>query len=279
MNGNTNHRKIYVVLIICIGTIISVWLLKQTPEKMVVTENKQENLSDDLSTRPYIETEEGDLWKNILTKVDTKNESVVNITNTNENVFDETSLTAQISRDFFSQYLIAKEGGRTLTEEELSTIVDNVASSPQYNDSLGAVYVTANLKVKELSGALDIQEYSKVVNLILKKRSEEIRDNPVEVLAEAISKNDETILKKLDPAILSGRNTISDLLKVDVPKGAVGAHLTLLNATSNVLKNLEDARQIFVDPIKGFAGMSKFSKNMTAFRTATQNINLNFSTN
>lgn len=268
MSPSTNHKKIYSVLILCIGVIGSVWLFSQTPN---ISEIKNAgNNTPDISVRPYInlEEEKNDSWKKILLNIDQKNQGVTDLTKTNKSTFDETLLTAQLSRDFMSQYLLLKRGGRDLTKEDIDNIVTNITSSPQYIESSGPVYISKNLKITSQTDKDTVQKYKSEITAVLTKRTKEIKYNPITIVTTAITEKNELVLKQLDPIILTTKSTVTDLLNIEVPADAVGVHLDLLNGSSNILNDLEGMRVSFTDPIRSFVVLNQYSTHITNIQTA-----------
>ena len=271
-----NHRnKIYVVLVLCIGIVTSVWLSQRKPEGAVLAKQN----TNVVSVKSLIDVGENtnDDWKKILVNISPSNQKVVNLTANNAtSTFDETTLTAQMSRDFMAQYLAMKKGGKTLTTAEINQIANNVMSSPQYTRDTGPVYVSANLHINTKTDKETIKKYKEVLNLSLKNRSTQVGENPAVIINTAMSQQNDNILKRLDPVIVVGKSMVSDLLNMEIPANAVTMHLALLNAFSNILSNLEDMREISTDPVRAFAGMSKYSQHILELQTALRNVDVYF---
>lgn len=60
---------------------------------------------------------------------------------------------------------------------------------------------------------------------------------------------------------------------MEVPEGAIGFHLNLLNTTSNSLSDLEAMRVAISDPVKVFSVVGNYSQNMINFGNAVINMN------
>ena len=267
-------NKIITILIVCAGIVISIWLLQKNTRSISTVQNTNSIYSD---TDQNTETTENTDWKNILVTVDEKNQNSTIISNQDEaETFDETTLTAKIAKDFFSQYLMLKKGGQTITPDEINRIAQNTLLLPEYTKSTGAVYLSTNLHINTEINTESLRTYRDTLNKNLKNRLGTIqtKEDPMTILIKAVKTDDEKEISKLDPIILAGKGIISDLLNMEVPKEVVTLHLFLLNASSNLLSNLEQMRVTLTDPVRSFAGANHYSKHITEFQTAITNLNL-----
>lgn len=264
-------NKILTVFIVCLGIVTSIWLFQRVPKaKSVVVKSTDKNT---VETYKYIESTTTD-WKNILTSIDPKTQNTVeDLTKKNESVFDETTLTARIARDSFSQYLLAVKNGKTIDSTEAEKIAKNTLSTPEYNKTSGPVYVAINLHIIQKNDADTLKKYKEAVNLSLKNRSSQIKDNPVTVLDDAIKTNNNTTLLKIDPVIVVGKGFVSDFLNMEVPSDAVTLHLAILNSLSNILFDVEAMRVVFDDPVRALNGISRYNKDLLNFQNSLININ------
>ncbi len=267
-------KKIFIYVILSIAVITSVWLLtrKVDTAEQALAQIKANAVVAEVA-QPIKSNED---WKKILTSVSTSTRTVVNLTKTS--VSDPTSLTAQMSKDFMSQYLLLKKGGRAVSLEEAQQIAANVLSVPEYTNSTGAIYVPSNLHITQKTDKETIITYKTTVNYILKNRSLQIKENPVTIVASAVKSESTTEIAKLDPIILTAKAMITELLSVEVPSDAVKTHLELINSISSLEANIEAMRESLNDPVKAMSGISSYNQNLFNFTTALKNINLYFMT-
>jgi len=266
-------NKIITALVLCVGIVTSIWLLQREPENVAAIKNDSVTA---VANQNDLKNEVGVDWKGTLESVGrSPAENPENIAaDNNSDSFEETTLTAQMSRDFFSQYLMLKKGGQPITPLEINKIVENTLSSPEYTKAVGAMYLTSNLRINQNSNTENLIKYRDLLSKSLKDRLGEIqtKEDPMTILVTAVKKDDEKEIAKLDPIILAGKGIISDLLEMEVPKEAVIMHLSLLNASSNLLLNLEQMRVTLTDPIRSFAGANQYPQHMTEFQTALANL-------
>lgn len=258
-------------MILCLAIVISSWLLlRQAPESSAIA--SKSSVSSVKTNSNTAAATNGD-WKKLLTTVSSANDTYLNLTQGNTETPDDTTLTAQMSRDFMSQYLLMKQGGRTLTQDDINTIVNNVLASPQYTKTTGAVYIASNLNVVDRSDTDTYKKYRNAFNLSLKNRSAQVSGDPITIMQTAVLNEDPSEMAKLDPIIAVNKAIIGDFLTMEVPKDAVTFHLAILNSFSNILANLQAMRISMDDPIRGLVESSSFNKNMQSFVTNLGNMN------
>ena len=267
MPSEQNRNKIYTVLVLCIGIIVSVWLIQKKPANALV----QKNTSDTITVGGNdIQGEATTDWKNILTTVHASTTSVTG--GTFANTFDGNTITAQLAKDFFSQYLITVKDGQPLTSAKAEEISTSVLSVPDYTQAKAVVYVPANIRINKKTDAETVKLYHEKLNSILKASSERIQGDPIAILTSALQNQDEKALAKLDPFITIGRNLIKNLLILEVPANIVGAHVLLLNTFSSVLADVEAMRLSFDDPVKALPALGKYQEHMANLQVVLRDI-------
>ena len=267
-------NKILVVFIFCIAVVLSTWLLFRNSKDYTFIAKPSVTATGGVTARPYIETSENDDWKKMLSKIEPENQAYVDLTANKSTDFDETTITAQVAKDYFSQYLLAKQGGKELTQQDIEKIAQNISSTPQYLKSDGAVYISANLHTVPQNDLTALKKYKNDFNLSSNKWSSQIKDNPLVIVSTALQSDNQKELEKLDPLITIAKGFISDFLKMEVPPSAVSVHLAMLNSFSDLLSDLEAMRVVFEDPIRAAGALGQYGNHMTQFNTALQNMNM-----
>jgi hypothetical protein len=270
-------NKILTILIICMGVVISVWLFQRKPEKVLV---KKEN-TPDLNSYIDINTEASDSWKDILGSVTsngTKDSSIIDLTHKSSEVAspNDTTLTAQMAKDFFGRYLNTANGG-SVTATDANKIANDTLLSPSYSKISGAVYYAFNLHINQDLSQNSINEYKNSLIKSIAQRLQYEKDNPINLIGDAMQDNNPKILAKLVPMIAAREAIIADLLKMNIPSDAVSYHLALLNAYSNFNADLSGFKTIFDDPVKGIIAINQYQKDINSLKTALDNINIYFS--
>ncbi|MBI4155926.1 MAG: hypothetical protein HY507_01700 [Candidatus Zambryskibacteria bacterium] len=267
-------NKTLTVLIICFGVVISIFLFERNPNR---PSSAPQNTNGLTAINPAENVSRRNLdnldWKKILVDMGPGNQIVTNAILSDES-FDQTTLTAQMAKDFFAQYLMLKKGGQPITTNEINKITENTLSLPEYTKATGAVYLASNLHINQNSDTESLKKYRDSLNKSVNDRLEGIgvKEDPMTIFVTAVNKDDEKEMSKLDPIILAGKDIISDLLDVEVPKELVTMHLSLLNTSSNLLLNLEQMRVALTDPVRSFVGANQYPKHMAEFQTALKNL-------
>jgi len=263
-------NKTLTIFILCFGVVISVWFI--TKKQQTLSQNNVVKKTGGIEAEPAIAIKNTDYdWKKILNESAPKNQKVIDLTK-NTTIEEDTTLTDQMSRDFLSQYLIAAKNGTEVTPEVASQIAQNTLSLPDYRP-ISVVYIKENLKIVKKSDPVTVGKYRDKINQVLIPLYYSLKDNPVTILVNSLQSEKETELKKLDPMILVSKNSVKSLLEMEVPEGAIGFHLNLLNTTSNSLSDLEAMRVAISDPVKVFSVVGNYSQNMINFGNAVINMN------
>lgn len=257
-------------MIICCAIIVSTWILNRKVEtaKTLLKENAH------VVAVAQAPIESNQDWKKILTNISTTTKTFINLTKTPAD--DQTTLTAQMSRDFMSQYLLLKKGGREISIADANQIASNVMSVPEYTQPSAAVYVASNLHITTSKTQDTYIGYKTTVNYMLKNRSLQIKDDPVTILTNTMKTENSSEIAKLDPLVATSKSLITDLLSVAVPIDAVKIHLDLINAVSSLSVNLESMRGVLNDPVKTMASISTYNQNILSFANALKNLNVYF---
>ncbi len=261
-------RKTISVLILCLGIVLSIWLLSENGKTSI--KNTKTNPLLVFSDEPKTYTK--DDWKKILITIDTGTTTV--LTNQNSDVYpDEGTQTDLISRDFMAQYLLLKQGGAEITTEQALDIAQKTLSSAEYTKATGVKYTQNDLNINSKTSRELTQTYMTTINSSLIKRSPKNLENELVILDRAINSGEEKELVKLDPIITGYKGLIGDFLQISIPSDAVSIHLEILNAMSNVLSNIEAMRLTFSDPVKSFVGVSQYKKHALDLSLAMKKLN------
>ena len=273
MPNDKNGNKIYVVLVICVGLVVSIWLLERNP----VNKNLESEIKT-VSVNPYINIEKNDDWKKILTTIDNgaTDTTLISKNNKSTQTEEDSTLTDQMSRDFLSQYLLAVKNNGGTTPNDALMIAKNTLLVPDYTESVGAKYISANLKITSKADPDTLRLYRNKLYKIIVDRTGKVKDDPIMIVVNSLSTEDEGGLAKLDYIILQNKGFLNDLLGMEVPKNIVELHLSLLNASSKLLANLESMRQTLFDPVRGLAGIGEYSQTILDINLSLDNFSKYF---
>lgn len=276
MPSIANRNKIYIVSVICFGFVVSIWLIQRTP----IIKSSEKNL-ETVSVNQYRNIEKNDDWKKILVTVDSSatDTSLVSRNNTASVALEDSTLTDQMSRDFLSQYLLAVKNNGAVSSGDAEIIAQNTLSLPEYTESSGAQYVSTNLKISTKTDNDTLRIYRNRLYKILKDRSSNIKDDPIVIVINSVTSEDDRDLAKLDYIINQSRGLLKDLLTLEVPRNTIQLHLSLVNSVSDVMANLESMRLVLGDPVRGLAGIGAYTQNIQEFQAVLEKINKYFALN
>lgn len=263
-------RKTITVLIVCIGVVLSVWLLLKSPTDDALK-------TDGLAVVSYNNAgSDNEEWKKLLVNVDPSVQNLVASNVNNDSVFDGTTLTAQFSQDLFSRYILAAGNGQTVDTATASKITDEVLSQPAYSKSTAAVYVISNLHISTKKDKVTTNSYNQALKQALQTRLP-YRANILDIMVKAQETENDKDLALMDPIIKGYQGLIADLIKMEIPSDSVTVHLAYLNACSNILSDLEGMRQLNIDPARSLVSMSHYIEDAQMLEQATFDINKYFS--
>lgn len=275
MQSQKNGNKIYVILVICIGVVISVWLLERNPQnKALNAETKPV-----VSVNSYRNIAKNDDWKSILQNVDSKTDTSLIVSKYNDNSLEDSTLTDQMSRDFLSQYLLAVKNNGSVDSLEAELIARNTIFMNDSTKIKGVKYLPSNLIIDKQYTQNSLRIYRNKLYQIINKRISRIKDDPLMIVISSLEKEDEKKLSKLDPIIMENKGLLNDLLSISVPEKAVSLHLSLLNSSSKLIANLEAMRSTLSDPVKGFVGMGEYAQTMIDLNNSLKNFTAFFTDN
>lgn len=270
------NRKIISVLILCGALVLSVWLFSKNPADIrTVTDSAGNNSAIEAANpRPFIEQKSDEEWKKLLTKIDPKDEVVTDLTKKPEskNEYDDTTLTGQLARDFFSQYLLSKQGGTEITSANADRIVQTISNAPQYTAVSSPVYILSNLKITPKTDLETMRKYKRLVEYIFQVRGSEVKEDPTAILRSVANSQNERDAKRFDPLILTAQKTIHDFLNMEVPQNSANLHLAALNSISSLLTDLQAFRVIVTDPTRALAALGNYNEHLTKFNTTTKSL-------
>lgn len=294
---NTPHIKVYSTIIVCLALITSVFIYAKSdvlfkkekdpevlPKKDLSTiESKDIADSDGDGLKDWEETLLGtnikladtdkdgtsdgeEVKKNRDPKKPGPNDIVSQTlsdiknnqdTNTSNYVYGNDNLTNDIAQLFLSNYL-TKKNGEPVSESKITEIVDNTLVSADFSQKQNK-YSLKDINV--LSNYSKILYEKELNDIIIKNIPNTSIKNELTIVNKALESQKESDLLGLDIIIKSYENLIGDLLKIKVPKEAVGLHMVFLNTENDIYENVKIIRKILNDPVKGYSAIENYKIN------------------
>jgi len=188
---------------------------------------------------------------------------------TPDNLDTGTTQTEKFSRELFATVSALNQSG-----EIDQTTIDKLSASLSEqieNSAPRKVYAVSDLKITESNTKQAIQKYSDALSNIYYKHY--VKKGILTVLQEFIA--DETNIAKLselDLIINQINQTISESLKVPVPRSLSLLHLDLINKFQIMVENVSDIKLLESDPIVAISAISQYEKNALALVTSAKNL-------
>lgn len=261
------HNKTYVVLVICIAFIVSVWLVQRS----IPAKKSPDNILETYST----ENTTDESWKGTLSSINFSDPDIsTTLSPDDPNAFDETSLTGQMARDLFSRYLLTIKDNPT--QENLDKISDSILSSENYSKISSVTYNLNNINISPSNTPPSTKQYGDSLNKIIvgEMMATQKTDPLPTILIESIQSENKKRLGDLETYVKAFKNITNGLLNVSVPSDFSQLHLELLNSSSAVYTDLKAMSQFLDDPIKGIISVKQYSDDLVLMETIQEKINV-----
>ncbi len=172
--------------------------------------------------------------------------------------YNKLSETEKFSRELFSQYVVAKNNsdGKALDNNTKMEILNSVIDKT--SGTIVNKYTATDIKHIATTSPQNLKLYGNLLGLILIKYSTDGTGNELFYIEQALTKEDETILKNLTPIIKNYNLMLSDFLEVPTPDSLLDIHTRIVNNLYNVIISLEDAKTFFSNSIKGISGLQTY---------------------
>lgn len=218
-------------------------------------------------------------WEEELEGTDkyTVNEARTRATSTEK--FQVKSKTDKFAVDFFSQYLLKKGEGGTITPQELQSVIAAGASEIEGLNT-NTLLTRADVRVGADDSFAAIREYGNQAGaaIVIQGKTEKGSKGELELVNDALKTESREPLKQL-PQIESGYNNIVEALKViPVPPSLVEEHLVLLNSFLALRDNVSGMELLFDDPIVAFVRVRRYQDDANGLYEAIESLRKKFET-
>ncbi len=191
-----------------------------------------------------------------------------------ESYIPPTTFTGKFSEAFFKDYLQGKVNGQDFSDP--SALVGNAVEAIDTNTA-SKWHTRLELTIVPTSGEV-LREYGNKIPEIIAKHSVK-SESVTTILAEALSANDSSILKKIEPVAVMYQDTLKDMLYMEVPDAIIEEHTALINVYEATVTNLDSMQNAFNDPLYALArikGYEDDGKSLAlAFKTISETLTSN----
>ena len=185
----------------------------------------------------------------------------------------ESSLTQDLSMQFFSEYLKQKQLGNLseATKENLiSSFMTNIQTgqTPDYK-----AYSVSDINISYDNSSGAIKKYGNDMGAIIKKDSGPATEHEIIIFQRAIETENENELQKLNEITDAYNKMSANGLLLQVPSNIANLHLSLINSFAGTANNLKNMQKIFTDPVLGGIGFEQYQKTASDMLETFRNIN------
>ncbi len=176
-----------------------------------------------------------------------------------------------LARDFFAKYMELKQVGlsedKQSQEEMISQVLKGGLVIEKPKD-----YTFSSIKIITDNSKEASKKYGNDTGVIFQRYI--IKDSRGEMVIEkdALDKEDFTILKELDPIIISYKNMLSALLKTNVPEKMSSIHLDIINSLNGLIFADESLKKLELDPVSGVQGTANYLESTKKLNMAFNNL-------
>ncbi len=242
-------KKIFAVAIVSFSIIFSIWITRDRDtesDAVIAVEGGREIINTNSD------------WQNILVGVSNNDSSIISVVPDVEDIANDPSLTARISKDFMSQYLLTIQKQGFITDADIQRITQNTLQDSEAANPSQPKYSKLNIKTTNKNDKNSVIVYRDTVNRLLRESSSQIKEDPVDIVMSVMETEDPSEMPKIDFMVITAQKLVKDLLMVEVPSTAVENHLRVVNVFGSILSSLEAMKESVSDPIRSFIGISNY---------------------
>lgn len=251
--------------------------LKDWEEALWGTDPKKQDTDDD-------GTDDGDEVKagrNPMKKgPDDKMAEIVKATDgDNETTNAEPTLTDELSRALFTQFMLAKQNGITVDQNTATQIATQEFNNiVQVNSVFN--YTNKDLKITDANDATTLRVYGNALGTaILSGGNSNKTESELDIYDKLIKTRDQSFVPQIVAIADSYQHVIDELKNITVPRSASAAHLDLLNSMSGVQNGIALMSEQLSDELAGPLGLLIYEKQATNMITAMRGLQNFFSKN
>lgn len=167
------------------------------------------------------------------------------------------------------KYLMAKAEGGDISSQK-------VADETSLNLSLGSIdpqYEKKDINLIPNNDAPSLRRYGNgIVQAIIDQPIPVGTRNELEILNDALIKDDEKILTELDPIIEAYTGTLNAMLVMPVPDKLAIEHVALTNVYRAILEDIKAFRYVFDDAVPSMLRTRRYPADNIALYTAITNL-------
>ncbi len=177
------------------------------------------------------------------------------------------SYTGQVSGLVLSDYLTLKQSGKTITENDVIALIENLPSYEQPERPQARLYTRADITTTNETGDGALRAYGNSVGAALKQGG--TAKNELSVLVAFMDNgNDAQFAQDVQTIIAQYTSTIQALLVVPTPQDVVEEHLAIINALSLLVSDFQSFNSFGKDPFLALSVFQSYNNDTAGRGTA-----------
>lgn len=245
--------QIIFVSICCVLLIAGAVVYADKQKSSLAEDGSRLSVARDNTPSTQVDENSSDSWKDQF--ITTKSASS-SIQSSEQNDDTPQTLTDQLGRNFFVNYIGLKQNNMLNDDEAIQSVVDNLIYSTALQTPEVRNYSIMDLRISSTNDVATIKNYGNNVALVFNTYGP--KSDSSDIAKEALEKSDMRILAQMDTVINAYNQTITMLLATEVPYESSAFHLKLINALSLSKYVAEGLRKIDSDPAMSLLALNDY---------------------
>lgn len=167
------------------------------------------------------------------------------------------SVTQNISRDFFLNYVDLQNQGKWSIESQ-STLIEKLSNT--YATSTAPILKVSDVAVFSDRETTKTHVFANTVAATIKKYDASLKTSPIDILNGAVNGQNSTSTIKADLAPISNTYIllVNDLKKIPAPANLAATYVAVINEYSQLGAGVTDMSFYFDDSVRGFMGLTNY---------------------
>jgi len=192
---------------------------------------------------------------------------------------EKLTVTDELSRALFTQFMLVKQNGGTIDQ----TVASQIAAQ-EFNNVLqenGVFnYTNKDLKLTDANDINTLRAYGNALgSAILSGGNPNKTESELDLYESLIKTRDASFVPKMVAIAKAYQLVIDEVKKITVPRSVSAAHLDLLNSLSGVQKGIDLMSEQLTDELSGPLGLLIYEKQTSGMMNALTELQLFFSKN
>ncbi len=162
--------------------------------------------------------------------------------------------TDKFSRELFAKYINAKQNGDVKSVNYGEFLSESIEKSEKGNVT---IYKETDLKKVDNSEE-NLRKYGNLLGKIIRDKAKEFPKSELEILDQALPKEDAEKLKELDIPIQRYNGLRDEMLRMEVPEDILKIHTRVINLLGLMSLSVENMKFLLEDPVRSISGVSMY---------------------